>query len=155
VLAITWYQWFLAAHILAAVAWAGGALTLTALSIAARRQGDPAVELGLVRLASRIGGPFFGLSAWILLGFGFGLVENGGWGYDHFFIEFGFGAWAFAVAVGALYYSREFRAIDAASTRGPDDLEVHMRLHRYYRIGMLNTVVVLAAVFVMATKPWL
>jgi hypothetical protein len=30
-----------------------------------------------------------------------------------------------------------------------------MRLHRYYRVGTLDSLVLLAAVFVMATKPFL
>ena len=153
--AATWYQWFLALHIVAAALWLGGGVTLIALSIAARRQSDPAKEVDLVRLAGKVGGPVYGLAAWVLLGFGIGLVENGAspWSFDNFFVQFGLGAWLFSALVGVLYYSRELKGIEAAAGRGPGDPEVRMRLQRYYRVGMLDSLVLLAAVFVMATKP--
>jgi uncharacterized membrane protein len=156
-LAITWYQWFLAAHIVAAALWLGGGTTLIALSVAARKQGDPAKEVDLVRFAGRIGGPVYGLAAWVLLGFGIGLVENGAspWSFDNFFVQFGLGAWLFSGLVGGLYYGHELKGIEAAAERGPADPEVRMRLQRYYRVGTLDSLVLLAAVFVMSTKPFL
>ncbi|HKP19240.1 MAG TPA: hypothetical protein VJT84_12225 [Gaiellaceae bacterium] len=154
-LAITWYQWFLFAHILAAAAWAGGALALGALAIAARRAAGTPQELELVRLAGKIGGPFFGVAGLALIGFGIALVENGNWGYDKFFVQFGFGAWAFSTLVGIFYYGREQKGIEATLARGADDPEVRRRLNRYYLVGRLDALVLVVAVFVMATKPWL
>ncbi len=52
-----------------------------------------------------------------------------------------------------LYYSREVKGLEAAAVRGPSDPEVRMRLSRYYRVGTLDSLVLLAAVFVMAAKP--
>ncbi len=153
-LAITWYQWFLFAHILAAAAWVGGGLLLLALAIAARAQSDRAQELALVRLGGTIGGPFFGTAGLVLLAFGFGLVENGHWGYDRFFVQFGFGAWAFSTLTGIFYYGTEQKGIDAAAERG-DDVEVARRLGRYYLVGRIDSLVLIAAIFVMSTKPWL
>jgi uncharacterized membrane protein len=154
-LAITWYQWFLFAHVLAATALVGGALTLFALAVAGRRQSDPEQELVLIRLAGKIGGPFFGFAGFALIGFGIALVENGNWGYDKFFIDFGFGIWAFSTLVGTFYYGNAQKGIEAAAERGPDDPELRMRLDRYYLVGRLDTLGLVAAVFVMATKPWL
>jgi uncharacterized membrane protein len=153
-LAITWYQWFLFAHILAAAAWVGGGLALASLAIAAHRQVDPAQELALVRLGGKIGGPLFGFAGLALIGFGIALVQNGDWGYDKFFVQFGFGAWAFSTVTGIFYYGTEQKGIDAAAARG-DDGEVLRRLRRYYRVGRLYVLVLVAAVFVMTTKPWL
>jgi uncharacterized membrane protein len=152
-LAITWYQWFLFAHVLAAAAWAGGGLVLVALSIAARRQSDPTQELALVRLGGKIGGPFFGFAGLALIGFGIALVQNGHWHYDRFFVEFGFGAWAFSTVTGIVYYGLEQKGLDAAAERG-DTAEVRRMLERYYWVGRLDTLVLVAAIFVMATKPF-
>lgn len=154
-LAITSSQWFLFAHVLAAAAWVGGGLALNALFVAARKTSDPAQELVLVRLAGKIGGPFFGLAGMVLLGFGIALVEKGNWSYDTFFVQFGFGVWAFSTLTGILYYGLEQRGIDAAAARSPDDPEVRRRLSRYYLVGMLDALVLVAAIFVMATKPFL
>ena len=79
-LGIAAYQWYLFAHILAAAFWVGGGACLAALAIAARRQSNRDNELVLVRLGTAIGGPFFGASGLVLLGFGIALVENGNWG---------------------------------------------------------------------------
>ena len=57
--------------------------------------------------------------------------------------------------VGMLYYSRELKGLAAANERGPDDPEVRMRLTRFYRVGALDSLVLIVAVFVMSAKPWL
>ena len=154
-LAITTYQWFLAAHVIAAVLWVGGGASICFLSMAARRQGETAKEVDFALLAGKIGGPVYGLSSFLLLGFGFALVENGNWGYDRFFVQFGLAAWLFSAVLGIFYYSRELKGLAAAYERGPEDLEVRMRLTRFYRVGALDVAVLIAAVFVMSAKPWL
>jgi uncharacterized membrane protein len=152
--AITWYQWFLFAHILAASAMVGGALALFALSIAARAQRDPAQEIAFLRLAGKIGGPLFGSAGFALIGFGIALVENGDWGYDHFFITFGFGIWALSTLLGIVFYGSQQKRIDAALERG-EDAAVRRQLDRYYWVGRLDLLGLVSAVFVMATKPFL
>ena len=154
-LALTWYEWFKAGHVLAAVAWVGGGFTLTALSFAARRQRDPEQEIDIVVLAGKLGGPVYGAASWILLGFGFALVQNGDWGYDRFFVQFGLAAWVFSTVIGIFYYSREVKGLEAAAARGADDPEARMRLNRYYRVGTIDSAVLLAAISVMSAKPWL
>lgn len=154
-LAITTYQWYLSAHIIAAVLWVGGGATISFLSMFARRQQETAKEVDFALLAGKVGGPVYGLSALVLLGFGFALVENGNWGYDRFFVQFGLAAWLFSMVVGIFYYSRELKGLAAAYERGPEDIEVRMRLTRFYRVGALDSLVLITAVFVMAAKPWL
>ena len=151
-LATTWYQWFLFAHILAATAWVGGGLALIALSVAAKKS-SPEQELSLVRLGTSIGGPFFGFAGLALIGFGIALVENGHWGYDTFFVEFGFGAWAFSALVGIFYYESERKRMDAAEARG-DGAEVRRLLDRFHWVGRLDGLVLIVAIFVMAAKPF-
>jgi uncharacterized membrane protein len=153
-LAITSYQWFLFAHILAAATWVGGGLVLVALSLAARRQTDQAGEIALVRLAGSIGGPFFGSAALVLIGFGIALVEKGHWGYDKAFITWGFVVWGFSTVTGIFYYGRAQKGIEAAAGRG-DDAEVRRRLDRYYLVSRLDALVLVSAVFAMAAKPFL
>ena len=41
-LALTWYEWFLAGHVLVAVVWVGGGATLTILALITVREKDPA-----------------------------------------------------------------------------------------------------------------
>lgn len=153
-LAIAAYQWYLFFHILAAAAWVGGGLALAALAIAARKQDDPAQELALVRLGGKIGGPFFGVSGLVLLGFGFALVAEGDWDWGEAFVIWGFAAWAFSLLTGIFYYGMEQRGLDAAAERG-DDAEVRRRLNRYYMVGRIDSLVLVSAVFAMSAKPFL
>ena len=152
-LAVTWYEWFLFFHILAAAMWVGGGLVLTALTVAAKRAGGDQ-ELNLVRLGTTIGGPFFGLAGFALLGFGIALVENGNWDWGTFFVIWGMVSWAFSAIVGIFYYGPEQKRIDAALERG-DQATVRRLLDRFHRVGQIDSVVLIATVFVMTAKPWL
>jgi uncharacterized membrane protein len=153
-LAITSYQWYLFAHILAAAFWVGGGACLAALAMAARRQSNQDNELALVRLGTTIGGPFFGASGLVLLGFGIALVEKGNWGWDQAFVIWGLCAWAFSTFTGIGFYRRQQGRIEAARARG-DNAAVRRALDVYYRVGRIDVLVLVSAVFAMATKPWL
>jgi uncharacterized membrane protein len=153
-LAITSYQWFLFAHILAAAFWVGGGACLAALAIAARRQSNLDSELALVRLGTAIGGPFFGASGLVLFGFGIALVEKGNWGWDQAFVIWGLCAWAFSTFTGIVFYGLQQRRIDKALAHG-DDGAVRRALDVYYRVGRVDVLVLVSAVFAMSTKPWL
>lgn len=82
-------------------------------------------------------------------------MQNGDWGYDRFFVQFGFAAWTFSTVTGIFYYGLEQRRIDVAAARGLDDPEVRCRLNRYYLVGKVDSLVLVVAIFVMTAKPWL
>jgi hypothetical protein len=42
-----------------------------------------------------------------VLGFGFGLVENGNWGYGHFFVQFSLAAWGASALLGMFFLGPE------------------------------------------------
>jgi uncharacterized membrane protein len=154
-LALTWYDWFKALHVIAASVWAGGGVTLFALGTAASRLRDPEKQLTLLRLSNVIGGPMFGISALVLLGFGIGLVENGNWGYDRFFVQWGIGAFAVSSLIGVLFYGAQTKKIEAAAERGLNDPEFQLRVRRYSRVGTLDMLLLMATMFVMTAKPFL
>ena len=54
-LAITWYEWFKAGHVLAAVLWVGGGATLAPYAILTVRQNDPVEMATFARRAALIG----------------------------------------------------------------------------------------------------
>jgi hypothetical protein len=89
VLAITWYEWYLAAHVIAAVLWVGGGAMLLLLAILTRRENDPVRLAKLAGQVAWLGVRYFAPLSLITVAFGFGLVERGDLGYDQFFIRFG------------------------------------------------------------------
>ena len=106
-LALTWYQWFTAAHVLAAVLWVGGGTLLAIYAFMTAREDNPAEMASVARKAALIGQRLFTPLAFIVLGFGFGLVENGHWGYDQFFVIFSLAGWAASALIGMFFLGPE------------------------------------------------
>jgi uncharacterized membrane protein len=155
-LALTWYEWFKAAHVLAAVLWVGGGSLLTIYAILTLRQNTPAEMASFARKAGLIGERFFTPLSFVVLGFGFGLVENGQWGYDHFFVQFSLAGWAASALLGMLFLGPEAgRLGKLMPTRTPDDPEVQYRIRRILLAVRLDVLLLLATVFVMTAKPGL
>ncbi len=155
VLAITWYEWFKAAHVLAAVLWVGGGSLLTIYAILTLRQNTPAELASFARKAALIGERFFTPLSFVVLGFGFGLIENGHWGYDHFFVQFSLAGWGASTLLGLLFLGPEAgKLAKLLPTRPPEDPEVQYRIRRILLLVRLDVLLLLAIVFVMTAKPF-
>jgi uncharacterized membrane protein len=74
--ALTWYEWFKAGHVLATVLWVGGNATLSMYAFLTQRQNDPAEMARLARTAALIGERVYTPLSLLVLAFGFGLMEN-------------------------------------------------------------------------------
>jgi uncharacterized membrane protein len=154
--ALTWYDWFKAAHVLAAVLWVGGGAMLTLYALVTLRENDPVQLASFARKAALIGERFFTPMSFAVLGFGFGLVENGHWGYDHFFVQFSLAAWGASALLGIIFLGPESAKLGKLMpTRPPDDPEVQYRIKRILTIARFDVVLLLSVVFVMTAKPWL
>ena len=153
--AMTWYQWFKAAHVLAAVLWVGGSAMLSTYAFLTLREHNPAEMASLARKAALIGERILTPLSFIVLAFGFALVENGNWGYDHFFVIFSLAGWGFSALTGALFLGPEAKRLGKLMpTRPPEDPEVQYRIRRILLVARIEAVVLLAVVFVMTAKPF-
>ena len=90
--AISVYNVFLAAHVLAAVAWVGGGATLTLLAFLTARDHDPVQMVHFAKRAAFCGQYLYGPASLIVLAFGLAMVERGNWGFDHVWVQFGLAA---------------------------------------------------------------
>ncbi len=108
-LAITWYEWFKAAHVIAAVLWVGGGVMVTIYAILTLRQNDPAETASFARKVAIIGQRYFTPLSFVVLAFGFGLMENGQspWTYDQFFVVFALSGWAASALIGTFFLGPE------------------------------------------------
>src|SRR4029079_18986232 len=82
------YQIYLAIHVLAAVVWAGGDITLTTLGIVFEGKKDGPTLAALGRMGAWIGTRVYTPALFFVFGFGVALVEKSGIGWDHFWIVF-------------------------------------------------------------------
>ena len=157
-LALTWYEWFKTGHVLAAVVWVGGGVTLTIYALLTLRKDTPAEQASMARKIGLIGERIYAPLSLLVLGLGFGLMENdqSPWTYDQFFVIFALAGWAVSFVTGSFFLGPESKRLAALiSAKGPDDAEVQYRIHRILVVARLDVVLLVAIVFVMTAKPWL
>src|SRR5215470_17387230 len=156
--ALTWYDWFKTLHVLAAVLWVGGNVTLVTYAFLTLRQNDPAEMASFARKAALIGERFFTPMSFIVLGMGFGLMENSAspWTYDQFFVIFALAGWAASALIGILFLGPEAKKLGKLMpTRSPEDPEVQYKIRRILMIARIDALLLIAIVFVMTAKPFL
>ena len=157
-LALTWYEWFKTLHVLAAVIWVGGGTTLVVYALLTMRQNDPAEMASFARKAGLIGERFYAPMSFVVLAFGFGLMENSAspWTYDQFFVIFALVGWGISAATGMFFLGPEAKRLGKLMpTRPPEDPEIQVRIRRILVISRLDVVLLIAIVLVMTAKPWL
>ena len=148
------YQIYLAVHVVAAVIWVGGDITLTTLGIVfeRRHEGDTLAALG--RMGAWIGTRVYTPALFVVIGFGIALMHELHLDYGQFWVVFGLTGWAIAAIVGVGFVGPELGRIDeAARTHGPESEEVARRVKRLFAIFRFDTALLILIVLDMATRP--
>jgi hypothetical protein len=154
-LAVAAYNWLKAAHVLASVMWVGGAVMLTLLGLMTIGLRDPVRLAQFARQAAFLGGSYFPPLSLMVLGFGFGLVEKGEWGYRPTWIQIGIAGWAASFVAGAGYLGPQSKRLaKLLEERLPEDVEVQGLIGRILLVARLDAVLLLFLVFDMTAKPW-
>ena len=148
------YTVYLTLHVIAAVIWVGGDLTLTTLGIRYERLGDAATLAVLGKVGTWIGTRVYTPAAFVAVAFGFALMAEGNLDWGQFWVVFGLVGWAIAASVGIGFVGPELGRIDrAAREHGPESEEVRRRVRRLFAIFRFDTVLLVLIVVVMAAKP--
>jgi uncharacterized membrane protein len=148
------YYAYLAIHVLSAVVWVGGDVTLTVLGIVFERRGEGETLGALGRMGSWIGTRVYTPTLVVTLVFGVILMEKGNFDWGEFWVMFALVGWAVAALVGVGFVGPELGRIDeAARTHGPDSDEVAMRVRRLFMIFRFDTALLVLIVVNMAAKP--
>jgi uncharacterized membrane protein len=148
------YEVFKALHVVFAVIWVGGDVTLTTLGIVfeTKRDGETLAALG--KMGAWIGVKVYTPALFAVLVFGIATVQKGHLGWGTFWIDFGLVGWAIAATVGVLFVGPELGRIDhAAQQFGPESAEVQRRVGRLFTIFRFDTALLVLIVLDMAAKP--
>ena len=148
------YDVYLAVHVVAAVIWVGGDVTLTTLGIVfeRRREGETLGALG--RMGGWIGTRVYTPALFVTIAFGIALMLEGDLDWGQFWVVFGLIGWGIAGAVGIGFVGPELGRIDeAARTHGPDSEEVAQRVKRLFMIFRFDTALLILIVIDMTAKP--
>ena len=127
------YQVYLAVHVIAAVIWVGGDVTLTTLGIVFERRGEGETLAALGRMGSWIGTGSTRPALFVVIGFGIALMLEADLDWGQFWVIFGLIGWTIAGVVGSASWAgaradRRGRAdarAESARGRGPRQAPVH------------------------------
>jgi uncharacterized membrane protein len=159
-LAITWYAWFKAGHVLVATVWVGGGATLALLALMTLRMNDPVRVAQFAHQAGTIGERLYTPASLLVLVFGIAMMTNDFgqlvWDWDMAFIVIALVGWALTFLVG-FFYIRPTAAklAKAIEERGPTDPEAQGLIKNILLVTRIDVVILLFIVFDMTAKPWL
>jgi uncharacterized membrane protein len=150
---MTWFEFWLFVHVLAAITWIGGAGAIQVFGILTKRAADPAKTAFFIRNASWTVMRVFLPASVLVFVSGVGLVESGFWDWDETFVVAGIVLWA---AVSLIAFGFLGRAMSRAGSRleseGPSpQLMLTIRNLVWTSRLLLGTLVVV--VFLMTVKP--
>jgi len=149
------YQIYLAVHVVAAVIWVGGDVTLTTLGIVFERRQEGEVLAALGRMGTWIGTRVYTPILFIVIAFGIATMHEAHYDYNQFWVIFGLIGWAAATCIGIGFVGPELGRIDqAARTHGPQSPEVMARVKRLFMIFRFDTALLILIVLDMAAKPF-
>ena len=154
-LALTTYDWLKAFHVMAAVLWVGGSVMLTILGIMTIGLKDPVRMTQFAKQVSRLGGIYFPPLSLIVMGLGFWIIEEVGYGYDLTWIQIAIAGWGASFIIGAGYLGPHAQKLaKLMETQPPESPEVQGLIRRILTVARIDGALLLFIVFDMVAKPW-
>ena len=150
---MTWYTFFKSAHVLLAVLWVGGAVTLQVIAFRALR-GDGRRQVEFAGDAEFVGTRVFIPTALLLVLTGTAAVINGNLTWGQNWITFGLIVFVASFLVGAGFLGPESgRLATLIGEKGPDAPEVGARIRRILVVSRVELVFLIGVVWNMVVKP--
>ena len=150
------YDFLLTVHVLAAVMWVGGGVSLQGIARRIQKSGDRPALLAFLGVAGPFTAVFYAALSVILLVAGIFLVDEAGYEFSQAWIGIGLAAWVFSFIVGVGYYGRQGKKIgQLAESEGPQGEGLDAAMKQYLLVNVVELAILLLAVVDMTTKPGL
>jgi uncharacterized membrane protein len=151
---MTWYTFFKSIHVITAVIWVGGAVTIQAYAYRILRTGDARRQADFAKDTEIVSMRVFIPSALVLFLAAIGLMANGNWSWGQNWTVLGLIAFALSFVIGAGYLGPESGRIAATIEKeGPSSPEAQARIRRILAVSRAELVVLLAVIVNMVVKP--
>jgi uncharacterized membrane protein len=153
-LAIARYDVYLLLHIVFAIVWLGGGLTLSILGSRIAKARDAAQMVAFARNAEWMGNHIFLPASALVLIFGFLMIHAGFPAFDQLWIQLALGLFAVTFATGALFLGPQAGKIGKLiEQHGEESPEVQEQIRRVLFVSRLDLVTLYSIVVVMVAKP--
>lgn len=147
------YEFLLTVHVLAAVIWVGGAVTMHIFGRLATREG-PQRQLAFTQESIRIGNFVYAPLALVLLVAGILLVDESGYSYGEPWVSIGFLGFLVSFLLGVGYYPRAGRTYgQIAAGEGAASSRAEALYRRTATVNSVELTLLLLVVIAMTTKP--
>ena len=153
-LALARYDVYLLLHVVSAIVWLGGGLTLSVMGTRIAKQRDAARMVSFARDAEWMGNHVFLPASLLLLLFGFLMIHAGFPAFDQLWIQLALGLFAVTFATGALFLGPQAGKIaKLIELHGEESDEVQEQIRRVLFVSRLDLVTLYSIVVVMVAKP--
>jgi uncharacterized membrane protein len=150
---MTWYEFWLFLHVVAAITWVGGAGAIQVFGVLTKRAADPAKTVFFARNVAWTVMRVFLPASILAFVSGVGLVETGGWDWGEPFVVFGLVLWAAVSLVAFGFLARaQGRAALRLEAEGPSPA-LMLRFRNLVWLSRVLLAVLLLIVFLMTVKP--
>lgn len=150
-----WYFLFKLVHVVGAVIWVGGGMTLTILAIRAERSSDPRDMATIARQAAFVGERVFAPVGLLVFLMGIAMVINLHWGWGTTWIVIGLVGYVITFLTGLLVLGPQAKLIGKLmATQGPDAAETQAAIQKILLIARIDMGVLLIIVADMILKPF-
>ena len=150
------YDFLLTVHVLAAVLWVGGGVTLHILVRRAMAMPDPRATHEAMLQVEWVGQRFYPAFSLFLIVAGILLVtrDEGGFEFSDTFIQLGLAGWVISFLIGIGFYEREGKKRAAiVETEGPESPSVAASFRRTAMVNSFELLILVLVVVDMTTKP--
>ena len=150
------YDFLLTVHVLAAVLWVGGGVTLHILMRRALRLADARATHEAFLQLEWVGQRFYpGFSLFLIVA-GILLVtrDEGGFEFSDTFVQIGLTGWVISFLIGIGFYEREGKKRAAlVESEGPESPSVGASIRRTAMVNSFELMILVLVVVDMTTKP--
>jgi uncharacterized membrane protein len=150
------YEFLLTIHILAAVIWVGGGITIHILGRRVLRRGDNTEIYEFSKEINTVAMRLYAPTSLILLVAGILLVNEAGYEFSQLWITLAFIGWGFSFLVGVGYYGPQDKKLQALVVAdGPTAPGVVANVRQALMVNSIEILILVLVVVDMTVKPGL
>jgi uncharacterized membrane protein len=150
------YEFLLTIHVLAAVVWVGGNISLHILGRRVLKRGDGEEIVAFSNEINTVAMRLYAPTSVVLLVAGILLVNEAGYEFSQLWITLGFLGWIFSFIVGVGYYGPQDKKLQAlVAAEGPSTPGAIANVRQALFVNQIELLILVLVIVDMTTKPGL